>query len=64
MFLEGASNLRMLSSADRLLGVREPLVPLAAALGARVAPEDIAEGISGGESAPCRRPIMLAVLRK
>ena len=57
--LEGASNRRMLSSAERLLGVARPLTPLGWA-GARPATESMAEGMFGGESAPALRPMMVS----
>jgi hypothetical protein len=53
----------MLSSAERLLGVRVPLTPLGCA-GAREAPEGMAEGMFGGESAAALRPIILVMLMK
>jgi hypothetical protein len=48
----------MLSSAERLLGVA---LPLTLREGARVAPEGMAEGMFGGESAPVLRPILLVM---
>ena len=51
----------MLSSAERLLGVAVPLTPLGCEEGAREAPEGMAEGMFGGESAPALRPMMLVM---
>jgi hypothetical protein len=50
----------MLSSAERLFGVAVPLTPLGCE-GAREAPEGMAEGMFGGESAPALRPIVLVM---
>jgi hypothetical protein len=46
-----------------LSGVAVPLTPLGWE-GARVAPEGMAEGMFGGESAPALRPIVLVMKMK